>query len=203
MKLGMHIMICEPISTACIINSSHQFGHMCIPLSLLGDGSVKKLPWQRIHTQKLKNWWRRRSPSVRDLSKESRWLVLPRTSCLLSVRSLHAVSFVHTRNAHKCTVTRVQSFSKLRRLAGTESLDFKTLTKRNSSFSTNENGLHNQGSISVRSRDHCVSRYTHNGSVLCSREVSSTAFTPSEFGLQVYVLTKSCFLKSLTAERQA
>jgi hypothetical protein len=33
---------------------------MSIPLSLLGNGSMKTLPLRRIHTQKQKNWWTHR-----------------------------------------------------------------------------------------------------------------------------------------------
>jgi hypothetical protein len=43
MKLGMYSMAPEPISTAYFINPSHQ--SVCLfvcPLSLLGNGSVKK-----------------------------------------------------------------------------------------------------------------------------------------------------------------
>jgi hypothetical protein len=49
MKLGMYIMAPDPISTAYYINPTHQ--SVYFPLSLLGKGSVKTSPWQRIHTQ--------------------------------------------------------------------------------------------------------------------------------------------------------
>jgi hypothetical protein len=114
MKLGMYIMAPEPIGTACFINTSFQslciprivttqrlgkhipaamntwnnrtiFGRvclwlcLCIPLSLIGN-SVKTFPWQ----------WRIVGGVVfcvlRDVSKESRQLVLPRTSCFESER---------------------------------------------------------------------------------------------------------------------
>jgi hypothetical protein len=51
-KLGMYIMAPEPISTAYFIN--------VYPLSLIGNGSVKTLPQQLIHTQQQKNCWTRR-----------------------------------------------------------------------------------------------------------------------------------------------
>jgi hypothetical protein len=52
MKLDMYIMAPEPISTP--ISYIPPIGLcvcMCIPLSLLGNGSVKTLPQQRIHTE--------------------------------------------------------------------------------------------------------------------------------------------------------
>jgi hypothetical protein len=53
MKLGMYIMALEPISTAYFINPSHQCVCMCL---LLGNGSVKTLPLQRMHMQQKKNY---------------------------------------------------------------------------------------------------------------------------------------------------
>jgi hypothetical protein len=47
MKLGMCVMAPEPISTAYFINPSHQSVRLCIPLSLLGNGSVNTFPRQR------------------------------------------------------------------------------------------------------------------------------------------------------------
>jgi hypothetical protein len=64
MKLGVYIMATEPISTAYVINSSHQsvslymhpsyrckaMGRLSASvLSLLGNGSVNTFPQQRIH----------------------------------------------------------------------------------------------------------------------------------------------------------
>jgi hypothetical protein len=51
MKLGMHIMAPEPISTAHFMNPSYQSVPMCV---LLGNGSVKTLPPQRIHSRNRK-----------------------------------------------------------------------------------------------------------------------------------------------------
>jgi hypothetical protein len=48
----MYIMTPEPILTAYLINPSQQSVCLCIPLSLLGNGSVKTLPRQSEHTQK-------------------------------------------------------------------------------------------------------------------------------------------------------
>jgi hypothetical protein len=68
MKLGMYIMAPEPISAAYFINPFHQsvclyvcmfiprivarqrIGKIVFLLSLLGNGWVKTLPLQRIHT---------------------------------------------------------------------------------------------------------------------------------------------------------
>jgi hypothetical protein len=52
MKLGMYIMTPEPISTDCFINPSNQSVCICM---LIGSGSVKILPRQRIHKQEYKN----------------------------------------------------------------------------------------------------------------------------------------------------
>jgi hypothetical protein len=56
MKPGMYIMATEPISTAHFINPSHQ-SFVYFRLSLLGKGSVKTIPRQRIHatTEELLN----------------------------------------------------------------------------------------------------------------------------------------------------
>jgi hypothetical protein len=64
---------------------------MCIPLSLLGNGSVKTLSLQRIHTQQY-NCWRHLFYAVCVVSKESRRLVLPRTSCFLFIINLMSTS---------------------------------------------------------------------------------------------------------------
>jgi hypothetical protein len=75
MKLVMYIVTPESISVAYFINPSHQ--SVCLyvyPLSLLGNGSVKTLPLQQIHTQQLKNCWRRRflfGPYWVDLGSQS------------------------------------------------------------------------------------------------------------------------------------
>jgi hypothetical protein len=60
---------------------------VCVPLlSLLGNSSVKTLPRQRIHTQQWKNCWMRRFLCLPCSNKESRQLVLPRTSCNLFLK---------------------------------------------------------------------------------------------------------------------
>jgi hypothetical protein len=55
---------------------------LCIPLTLLGNGSVETLSRYRIHTQQKKNCWTRRFQCGPCRIKKSRRLVLPRTSCL-------------------------------------------------------------------------------------------------------------------------
>jgi hypothetical protein len=69
-KFGMYIMAPEPISTAYLINPSHQ--SVCLynvsHLSLLGNGSIKTFPQQRIHQTK-KNCWTRHSPCGLSLIK--------------------------------------------------------------------------------------------------------------------------------------
>jgi hypothetical protein len=58
MKLVMHIMTPDSISTTYFINPSHQ--SVCLyvyPLSLLGNGLVETLTLQRILTQQWKNCW--------------------------------------------------------------------------------------------------------------------------------------------------
>jgi hypothetical protein len=76
MKLGMYIMTPEPISTAYFINPS---------LYLLGNGSVKTSPQQRIHA----------SFSMRSVSyqKESRRFVLPSTFCSVLVFTSNKTDF--------------------------------------------------------------------------------------------------------------
>jgi hypothetical protein len=84
MKLGMYIMALEPISTTYFINPSHQsVSVICIPLSLLGNGSVKNVT---AATNTRNN--RRTADHVvfcafRIVSKENRRLVLPITSCFI------------------------------------------------------------------------------------------------------------------------
>jgi hypothetical protein len=58
-------------------------GSVKVPLSLLGNVSVVTLPRQRIHTQQYKNRWTRRFQCGPCRIKESRRLVLSRTSCLI------------------------------------------------------------------------------------------------------------------------
>jgi hypothetical protein len=58
---------------------------MCIPLSLLGNGSVKTLLRQRKHTKQWKNFGGHRFLCGLCLIKESRGLLLPRTYCFSSV----------------------------------------------------------------------------------------------------------------------
>jgi hypothetical protein len=55
MTLGIHTMAPEPISKV------YFYVSMWISLSLLGNGSVKRLPRQQIYTQQ-KNCWTRRFP---------------------------------------------------------------------------------------------------------------------------------------------
>jgi hypothetical protein len=45
MKVGMYIMTFGPIRTLYFIRPSHQSVYMCIPLILLGNGTIRKLPW--------------------------------------------------------------------------------------------------------------------------------------------------------------
>jgi hypothetical protein len=52
---------------------------LCIPLSLLGNNSVKTSPWQRRIVGGVVFY------AVCAVSKESRRLVLPRTSCFLKI----------------------------------------------------------------------------------------------------------------------
>jgi hypothetical protein len=73
----LYIMTPELVLTAYFINPSYQCVFMCIPLSLLGNGYVKKLP-QQIHNRIVGHVV---FYSVRAVSKESRRSVLPRTSC--------------------------------------------------------------------------------------------------------------------------
>jgi hypothetical protein len=76
MKLGMYIMTPEPISKAYLMNPISLCVCMCIPLSLLGNGSVETLPLQRIHTQQKKNYGMNPSLYGPCRIKESRRLVL-------------------------------------------------------------------------------------------------------------------------------
>jgi hypothetical protein len=62
--------------------------YMCIPLSLLGNGSVKTLPLQRIHKQQYKTFWTHRFLCGPCRIKESRGLVLPGSSCFKRLSSL-------------------------------------------------------------------------------------------------------------------
>jgi hypothetical protein len=83
MKLGMHIMAPETISMAYLIPPISLCVYMCIPLSLLGNGSVETLPLQRIHTQRQQNRSTRRVLCGPCRIKESRRLVLSRPSRIL------------------------------------------------------------------------------------------------------------------------
>jgi hypothetical protein len=60
--------------------------HICIPLSLLGNGSIKTLPPRRIHTKEDKNYLTRRFVCGPCLVRESKWLILPIACryCILS-----------------------------------------------------------------------------------------------------------------------
>jgi hypothetical protein len=93
-NLACTVMAPVPILTSYFINPSRQFvsvslqsllsnGWVEIPLTLVGNGSVRTLPRQRIHRKQYKNCWTR--PFLCDpwLMKESMWLVLPRTSCFI------------------------------------------------------------------------------------------------------------------------
>jgi hypothetical protein len=94
MKLGTYIIAPEPISTTYLINPSHQ--SVCLyvypSISLVGNRSVDKLPWQRIHPT-VENVRPVVFYTVRVVSKESRRLVLPRTSCYLKTFTFIFVSF--------------------------------------------------------------------------------------------------------------
>jgi hypothetical protein len=85
MKLAMYIMTPEPISTVYFINISHHSVSMCIPLLLLGSSLIKTLLQQQ-----QKNCMHFYAVCV--VSKESRQLVLPRTSCF-SINST-AIGFI-------------------------------------------------------------------------------------------------------------
>jgi hypothetical protein len=83
MKLGMYIMASEPVSTAYFINPSHQSVSVYVfLLSLLGNGSVKTSPRQRIHAIEELLAFSMRSVSYQR--KVGR-LVIPRTSCIFVV----------------------------------------------------------------------------------------------------------------------
>jgi hypothetical protein len=61
-------------------------GRSLIKTQLLDSGVVKMLPWQWIqHTQQQMNCWMWNLPCSLCCIKESRWSVLPRTSCCISV----------------------------------------------------------------------------------------------------------------------
>jgi hypothetical protein len=89
MKLCMYIMAPEPISTTYFINPSHTC--MCIPLSLLGNDSVKTLTRQRTHTQQY-NCYKRRFLWGPCRIKESRRLEL----LLFLISLFYEVVSVHT-----------------------------------------------------------------------------------------------------------
>jgi hypothetical protein len=67
-----------------LIVARQRLGSVKIPVSLLGNGSVETLPRQRIHTQKYKNCWTLSFQCGPCRIKDSRRLVLPRTSCSLT-----------------------------------------------------------------------------------------------------------------------
>jgi hypothetical protein len=105
MKLGMYIMAPGPNSTVYSIIFSHQSvclyvyslsllgnGLVKIPLSFLGNSSLKILLRQRIHTQQYKHFWTRSFLCGPCRIKESRWLVLPRTS---SVKIKKVAGLIH------------------------------------------------------------------------------------------------------------
>jgi hypothetical protein len=94
MKLGMYIMAREPILTAYFINASHQSVclYMCIPLSLLGNGSVKTLPRQRIHNRKIVA--RVVFCAVCVVPKEISRLILP--ELLVSTLTMEAAGYCET-----------------------------------------------------------------------------------------------------------
>jgi hypothetical protein len=57
------LCVCDPPISLCI--------SIYISLSLLSNGSVKKLPRQRIHTQQQRNSWMRRFYAMRVISEEN------------------------------------------------------------------------------------------------------------------------------------
>lgn len=61
---------------------------MCIPLSLLGNGLVKTLLRQPIHTKQQKNYWTHCLPCSLCHIKESRQLVLPRIFCFTNDKKI-------------------------------------------------------------------------------------------------------------------
>jgi hypothetical protein len=82
MTLRMYIMAPEPISTAYFMNPSHQ--SVCLHVyspSLLGNGSVKTSPRQRIHATAEELLDAIVFYAVRVVSNECRRFVLPRTYC--------------------------------------------------------------------------------------------------------------------------
>jgi hypothetical protein len=86
MRLGMYVTAPELINGILHKSIPSVCVCTCIPLSLLGNGSVKTLPRQRIHTRELKNWI---LYAVHVVSKtRSRQLVLPRISCLFWPRAI-------------------------------------------------------------------------------------------------------------------
>jgi hypothetical protein len=55
----MYIIAPDSISTACFVSPICLCIYKCSPLSLLGSGSIKTLPLQRIHKQRYNFWTRR------------------------------------------------------------------------------------------------------------------------------------------------
>jgi hypothetical protein len=82
MKLSTYIMVPQPISMMYFINPSRQFLCLCvcIPLSLLGNGSEKSYRGNEYtHNRRIVGlvvFY-----AVHIVSKESKLLLLPRTSC--------------------------------------------------------------------------------------------------------------------------
>jgi hypothetical protein len=86
--LSAYIMALEPISKTYFINLSHQ--SMCLylyRLSLLGNDSIKTLPLQRMQRNNRRIVGGVVFCAVRVVTKESRRLVLPRTSW--NINGLH------------------------------------------------------------------------------------------------------------------
>jgi hypothetical protein len=91
METGMHIMTPEPISTAHFMYSypTHQFVCMFIPLSSLGNGSVKNYRGKVYRSNNSRIVERAFFYVVHLVLKESRRLVFPRTSSFILYWFVH------------------------------------------------------------------------------------------------------------------
>jgi hypothetical protein len=81
MELSTYIIAPEPISTAQFINPFYYSGFICVSPSLVGNGSAKTLLRQQIRNSR-SIVGRIVFYAVYVVSKESRRLVFPKTSCL-------------------------------------------------------------------------------------------------------------------------
>jgi hypothetical protein len=84
----------EPVLKMCFINRFHQSVCLSVCVSLLsplGNGSVKTLPQQRIHTQQWKNCWTFSFLSGTCRIEGSWRSIIPRTSCFI----VYIVIFSH------------------------------------------------------------------------------------------------------------